>query len=61
MKPLILNGIIYTEQYVRGLRQPLLAIRDCLTEGDKSRKSPYALAITETLAILQYYIEQVDK
>lgn len=58
MKPLILDGITYTAQYVEGLKQPLLDVRDCLIAEDKL---PYAMSLSEIHAILTHYIEQLEK
>ena len=58
MKPLILDNIKYNKQYVEGLKQPLLAIRDCLIQENQL---PYASALSEIHAILCHYIEKLDE
>jgi hypothetical protein len=58
MKPLIMDGIKYNKQYVDGLRQPLLAVRDCLIEQNQLL---FAMPLSEIHAILKYYIEQVEE
>lgn len=58
MKPLYLDGIKYNKQYVEGLLQPLLAVRDALTDAGKL---PFAMSLSEVHALLIYYIEQVEE
>jgi hypothetical protein len=58
IEPLVLDGVTYNKQYVEGLKQPLLAIRDCLIEAGKL---PFALSLSEIHAILDYYCENVTK
>ena len=58
MKPLNLDGIKYTKQYVIGLKQPLLDVRDILLEQGHM---PHALSLTELHALLNYYVEQVEE
>jgi hypothetical protein len=58
MDPLILEGIVYDKQYVEGLKQSLLAVRDCLI---KCKKLPVAASISEIHALLDYYIQQVNR
>lgn len=58
IEPLILDGIEYNKQYVEGLKQPLLAIRDCLIEAGKL---PFAYSLSEIHALLTYYCKEVSK
>jgi len=57
IRPLVLDGITYNKQYVEGLKQPLLAVRDCLIAADKL---PYAAALSEIHALLEHYVQNVN-
>ena len=56
--PLKLDGLTYTRKFVDGLRQPLLAVKDCLEEQDRP---DFALAMRQIHDVLCYYIAHVNE
>lgn len=57
MKPFILDGVIYNKEWVEGLQQSLLAVRDALIV---TNHLDYAASLSEIHAVLDYYIKQLD-
>ena len=58
IEPLTLDGVRYNKQYVEGLKEPLVAVRNCLIEADKL---PFAFSLSEIHALLDYYCKNVTE
>lgn len=54
---LTLDGITYTPPQIEGLRQPLVAVRDCLLEQGQME---FAFAMSQILALLKHLEENTE-
>ena len=55
-EPMVLDGIVYDADFVNGLKQPLLSVRDCLLEQGYFE---HCIAFCHIHAVLDDYAKRI--